>query len=199
MPRKLVTFQSPRPRGGATAFSCSLFAKPNRLQPSSAYQAKISPTTAACASSSRTPAGAIGIEAVAVRRPRPGQQKPSLQLAKTATAHPLGDQAALVFGHRTTDLQQELIVRILAHRPVEEFHLTACGRDLFPQEHLMHVVARQPIRGRNQDAIQLAERRPVPQPLQPGLLEARPAVSIIAEDVLSPNRPALPEGMGLAL
>src|SRR5215204_6268962 len=73
--------------------------------------------------------GVIGIHTVAVRRLRPGQQDPGLQLAHAATAHPFRDEAALVLGHRAADLQQKLVVGILAHGPVEELDLAACGRD----------------------------------------------------------------------
>ena len=41
--------------------------------------------------------------------------------------NPLRDQAALVLGHRAADLQQELVVGILAHRSIEELDLAACG------------------------------------------------------------------------
>src|SRR3954462_2054276 len=141
--------------------------------------------------------GVIGIHTVAVRRLRPGQQDSGLKLAKTATAHPFRDQAALVLGHRAADLQQELVVWILAHRPVEGLDLAACGRDLLPEEHPMHIVAGQPVRGGDQDAIQLTHRRPISQPLQARPFETGAAVAIIPEDVLGRHAPPLLEGMGL--
>src|SRR4051794_3923936 len=53
-------FESPGPCGGETLSLWSFLAKPNRLQPASAYQANISLTTAARAGSNRTPAGSRG-------------------------------------------------------------------------------------------------------------------------------------------
>jgi len=42
-----------------------------------------------------------------------------------ATAHPLGNQGALVLGHCAADLQHQLVVRIIAHRTIEELDLAA--------------------------------------------------------------------------
>jgi hypothetical protein len=46
----------------------------------------------------------LGIEPVAIRWPRPGQQGAGAQPAQAAAAHALGDQGALVLGHRAADL-----------------------------------------------------------------------------------------------
>jgi hypothetical protein len=107
----------------------------------------------------------IRIDTIAVGRPRPRQQDPGLQLAQSAATHALDDEAALVLGHRAPDLQQKLIVRILAHWPVEELDLATSGGDLLQQEHLMHVVACQPIRCRDQKPIELVQGRAVSQSL----------------------------------
>jgi hypothetical protein len=120
-----------------------------------------------------------------------------LQLVQTPSAHPFGDQAALVFRHRATDLQQQPIVRIPGHRPVEELDL-ATGRGQFlEQQHLMDILSRQPVRRGDQHPVEGTERRAVTQPLQAGPLEAGTAVAIIAEDVLGRHRPALRLGVRL--
>ena len=62
-----------------------------------------------------------------------------MQLAQAAAAHSLGDQGALVLGHRAADLQQQLVVWILAHRPVEELDHCAVSLQLFDQQYLVHV------------------------------------------------------------
>ncbi len=67
----------------------------------------------------------IGIKPVAVGWPCPWQQGAGAQLAQAAAAHALGDQGALILGDGATDLQQELIVRIAAHRAIKERHLGA--------------------------------------------------------------------------
>jgi len=136
-------------------------------------------------------ARAIRIDAIAIRHPDPRQQDAGLQLAQPAAPHPLGNQAALVFGHGPTDLQQKLVVGILAHRPVEEVDLASSGRDLLEQQHLMHIVAGEPVGSGDQNAIQLPHGHAVAQPLQPGPLERGATVAVITEDVLGRDGPSL--------
>jgi hypothetical protein len=42
-----------------------------------------------------------------------------------ASSHPFGDQGPLILGDRPADLEQELVVRVLGHRPVEELDAAA--------------------------------------------------------------------------
>src|ERR1051325_9711991 len=49
---------------------------------------------------------------------------------------------------------RSLIMRILAHRAVQEFHVAAAALPFFDQHHLMHVVARQSIGTGEQDPIE---------------------------------------------
>ncbi len=51
------------------------------------------------------------------------------------------DQVALVFGHRSADLQHELVVGILAHRPLEKLDLAATFFQFLNQEHLIDILA----------------------------------------------------------
>src|SRR5215212_9393753 len=62
----------------------------------------------------RRVAWAVGIKPIAIGRLRPGQQCAGAQLAQTAPAHALVDQGSLVFGHGPADLEEKLIVRVLA-------------------------------------------------------------------------------------
>jgi hypothetical protein len=92
-------------------------------------------------------------------------------------------------------LQQQLVVGVLAHRPVEELDLAAGGGDLLEQQHLVDVVAGQPIGGGDRHPVEGAQRGAIPQPLQAGAPEAGAAEAVIAEDVLVRHRPALREGV----
>ena len=65
-------------------------------------------------------ARAVWIHPVAERRSGPRQHQSRLQLALAATPHPLGNQRALILRDRAADLQQQLVVRILAHGAVEK-------------------------------------------------------------------------------
>ncbi len=80
---------------------CSRRASEQKLCASSAYQANISRT--------------VRVDAVAEGRPRPRQHQPRLQLALPTAAHALGDQRALILRDRAADLQQQLVMRVLAH------------------------------------------------------------------------------------
>jgi hypothetical protein len=60
------------------------------------------------------------MEPVAVRRPGPGQELAAAPLRLPAPAHPVGDQRPLVFGHGAADLHHQLLVRVIARRPVDE-------------------------------------------------------------------------------
>jgi hypothetical protein len=141
-------------------------------------------------------AGPLGIKPVAIGRPRPGQEGSGAQLAQTTPAHALGNQSALILGHGAADLQQELVVRVAAHGPVQEHDLRPVLLQLLDQKHLMHVVARQPIWGRDQDPIQPGTRSGVTQAIEAGSSEASATIAVVAEDAIHGHAPALPLGMG---
>jgi hypothetical protein len=109
----------------------------------------------------------VRIQAVAERRARPRQQRARPQPGMPAAPHPPGDQCALVLGDRPADLQQQLAVRVVAHRPVQELHLAAVAGQLLDQQHLVDVVPGQPVRRGHQDNIKIGERSMIAQPVQP--------------------------------
>jgi hypothetical protein len=145
-----------------------------------------------------TPAGSrgVGIEAVAVRRPSPRQQAAGAQLCLPAPTHPLGDQGALVLGHGTADLQQELVLGVPAHRPVQEGDLAAEAFELFQQHHELDVVARQAVGVGDQHPVHLARPHNVAQPVQARAVQRRSAVAVVTEDVLARQRYILGVEMG---
>ena len=69
--------------------------------------------------------GPLGVQPIAVRRTGPRQELPSSQFGQPPTPHPIRDQRTLVLGDRATDLQDELVVRIVAGRPIDEHHADA--------------------------------------------------------------------------
>ncbi len=98
---------------------------------------------------------------------RPRQQHAGAQLGQPAAAHALGDQRALILGHSAADLQQQVIVRVVAHRSVEELGGTASARPLLQEHHLMDVVAREPVGGGDEHAVDLAPLDGVTQAIEP--------------------------------
>jgi len=134
----------------------------------------------------------VGIQAVAERRAGPRQQRARPQPGVPAAPHPLGDQRALVLRDRAADLQQQLVVRVVAHRPVQELHVAAVAGQLLDQQHLMDVVTRQPVRRGHQHDINIGQRRMISQPVQPRPAQAGAAIPVIAVNVLVLQLPAAP-------
>jgi hypothetical protein len=135
-------------------------------------------------------AGPFRVQPVAERRAGPRQQRARAQPGQPAAPHPLGDQRALILRDRPADLQQQLIVRIGAHRPVQELHPAAMPGQLLDQQHLVDVVAGQPVRRGHHDDIEIGQRRMVAQPVQPRPGKAGAAVTSVTVDVLFIQHPA---------
>jgi hypothetical protein len=87
----------------------------------------------------------FGVQPVAVGRPRPGQQLPAAQPPPPA-AHPVSNQGPLVLGDRAADLGHQLLVWVVADRPVTEHYPHAAALQFLQDHHLVHEVASQPIR-----------------------------------------------------
>jgi hypothetical protein len=63
-----------------------------------------------------------------------------------AATHTIADQAPFLFCNGTTDLKQQLVMGVLAHRPVQKLHWAAALFHFFQQEHLVHEITRQSVR-----------------------------------------------------
>src|SRR5262249_54384646 len=87
----------------------------------------------------------VSCHPVAVRRTGPGEHLAGLELALPTASCALRNQRPLVLGDGTTDLEQQLVVRILRHRPIEELDTTAVLFQLLDEKYLMNIVPRQPI------------------------------------------------------
>jgi hypothetical protein len=123
---------------------------------------------------------ALRIQNVAIRRRRPRQQGPAAQFGLASPAHPLGDQAPFVLRDGAANLQQELIMRVITHRPIEKLNLTAPALHFIDQQHLMHILARQTIGSRDQYQLKGAQRRMIAQMIQTGTIQRCTAIAVIA-------------------
>jgi hypothetical protein len=112
-------------------------------------------------------------EVVPVARP--------LQLA---AAEALAENGALVFGDGALDLQQQLIVRVIRDRVVQERHLAAGPAELLQEQDLVGVAPRQAIGAQHRDEPDGAVADGVAQRVEAGSVEAAAAVALVAEDVL---------------
>jgi hypothetical protein len=108
----------------------------------------------------------VWVDTVALRHAGPGQQRPRAQLVEPSAPHPLGNEGPLLFGHRSANLQQQLVMRVVTHRAVEELDDTAEALQFLQQEHLAHILAGQAIRRRHEDALDLSARDRVAQRVQ---------------------------------
>ncbi len=105
----------------------------------------------------------VKIEPVAKEWPTPGQQLSRTHFREAPTAHPLAEQRTLKcrdsFGDSSPDLQQQLVVGILAHGALQELDCTAVLLKFLNEEHLVHIFAGQPIRGGHHNPVELRETR----------------------------------------
>jgi hypothetical protein len=129
------------------------------------------------------------VQPIAVGRPRPGQQLPAAQPRLPPAAHPVGDQGPFILGDRTTDLGHQLLVWVVATRPIDEHHPHAPAFQLLQHHHLVHEVAGQPIGRGHQHHVEGCPRRLVAKRVQAGTVQLGAAVAVIAKDVLLGNRP----------
>jgi hypothetical protein len=136
-------------------------------------------------------ARAVRVDPVAERRSGPRQHQSRLQLAQATTPHALGDQRALIFRDRAADLQQQLVMRILAHGAVEKPHLAGMSLHFLQQQDLMNVVARQPVRRGDQHQIKAARGGPVTQAIETWSPQRGAAVAFVTKDLIEGHLPAL--------
>lgn len=136
-------------------------------------------------------ARSIGMGAISVWCPGPGQQHPGAQFGQAASPHALGDKSALVFGHCAANLQQQLVVRIPVHRSVKEFNLTAMLFEFFEQHHLMDIIACQTIGCDQYQSVNAALPHGISQAVQSRTIQACAAVAVVTENQLLAERHAL--------
>ena len=134
--------------------------------------------------------------AVAIGRIGPGQQQTGAQLGEPAAAHALGNQRALVLRNSAADLQQQVVMRIIAHGAIQEFGSTSGLRPFLQEDHLVHIVAGEAVGGGDEHAVDLAALHGIAQVVQPRAGEDRAAVAVVAEHVRWVEAPAL-GGMGM--
>jgi hypothetical protein len=126
---------------------------------------------------------AFRMPTVAIGHAAPGQQLTTADLGLPAPAHPLGNQGPLVLGHRTPDLEHQLVVRIIAHRAIQKLDLAAGALQFFQDYHLMQVVASQPIRCGNEHQIKRRLGGLIAQVIEARAFELGAALTIVAEDM----------------
>jgi len=138
----------------------------------------------------------VRVQAIAVGWICPGQQQASAQLGQPSPAHALGNQRALVLGDCAADLQQQVIVRIVAHWAVQKLDEAVGAGPFFQQHHLVYIVAREAVGRGHEHAVDLVPLHGIAQAIKPRARQNGAAVPLVPEDVGRVEDPAL-SGMHL--
>src|SRR3954452_16760881 len=130
--------------------------------------------------------------AVAVGRPRQDADRALARRVPLAASAALEDLGPLVLGHHALDLEQQVVLRREADRPVEEDDLDPGAAQLVDQEDLVGVAARQPVGRVDVDTIERAGGGRVAQALEGRADERGPAVALVDEAVLGRDAQPIP-------
>jgi len=126
------------------------------------------------------PAALIAADvAISKGRTRQGADRAGARCVQTTAPNPLENLGALILGYDALNLQQEIILRRVADRAVQECDLGPTAAKLLDQQNLMGVLARQPIRREHIDALDIPAGHRIPQLLQRQTLKVHPAATII--------------------
>jgi hypothetical protein len=130
------------------------------------------------------------VQDISVRRSGPRQQAPGSEFGLPSTPHSICNQVALVFGHRPSDLKQELVMGIiLLHRAFQKVDITTQFFHLLDQQYLMHIFTRQSIRCGYQDQLESCHAGGISQTIQSRTIELGPRVTIVAIHMLRSQLP----------
>src|SRR3990172_9356759 len=129
--------------------------------------------------------GPLRVQDISIRCSGPRQQSPGSKFSLPPTPHSLGNQVTLIFGHRSTDLKQELVMWIiLLHRALQKLDVTPQFVHLLDQQNLMNVFTCPSIRCGNQDQFESCHAGGISQPIQARTIELGTRVTIVAINML---------------
>src|SRR3954464_3276581 len=94
-------------------------------------------------------------------------------LLELAAAEPLAQDGPLVLGDRALDLEQELVVRVVGDRPLDELDGARGLAELLQEEDLVGVAAGQPVGGVDAEDVELALAGGVAEAVERGAVEPR--------------------------
>ena len=114
-----------------------------------------------------------------------------------ATTEAFGQDGALVFGDRTLDLKQELIVGIVGNGMVQEHDSAPDPAELLQQEHLIGILAGQAIGAQHADDFHGAIACGIAQAVQSRPIQAGAAEPLVPVNMILANDMAVHRGPGL--
>jgi hypothetical protein len=130
---------------------------------------------------------------------------------ESPAAHALGNQGAFVFGHGPPDLEQELVMGVLAHGVLDELDDTAAAFQFLQQEDLMDIFTGEAVGRSDEHAVKARLGDLIAQAIQARALERGATVAVIAKDLVRGTGPLhglelglqarqlLVDGLGLGL
>jgi hypothetical protein len=101
-----------------------------------------------------------------------------------STSHPFSDQIPFVFSHHPTDLQEQLVMRVLAHGAIHKCHLTAAFFELLNEQQLVDILACQAIGSCDDHQIKVGQSDLITQTVKARSLQTCSAVAIITKHML---------------
>ncbi len=128
-------------------------------------------------------AGMIRVQLISKQWLGPWQQKSSSEFGLTPSTHPIGNQSALIFRHSASNLQKQLVMRIMTERPLQKFELTVAFLPLFHQQHLMNIIPSQTIWRSDHHAVNFPSRYPISQAIQSRPVQVGSADRLISKDI----------------
>jgi hypothetical protein len=134
-------------------------------------------------------AGAVGIQERTRGGSAPWQELSTAACGLAPPPHPLRNQDAFIRRDRPPHVEQELIMRGITHRTIQQLNAASALTACVDEEPLMHGVTGQTIWGRDAHLCKGRPSGPVPPPLQPWALELGPALAVIAVDRLLGQMP----------
>jgi hypothetical protein len=121
-------------------------------------------------------------EALALRGNRPRQPEARLECMQSPAPHALGDEGAFVLRHRATHLQEQVVMRILTHGPVQELTPAASALDLFQEHHLVDVVRGQVIGSGEQHQVTAGCGHRIAHGIQSGSAQGSTTAAFVTKD-----------------
>ncbi|HMB03195.1 MAG TPA: hypothetical protein VKP69_05560 [Isosphaeraceae bacterium] len=105
-------------------------------------------------------------------------------LLQLPAAEPLGEDGPLVLGDRALDLEQELVVRVVGDRPLDELDLAGGPAEFLQQEDLVGVAAGQSVGAVDAEDVELALAGGVAETVECGAVEPRARIALVDVNVI---------------
>ena len=134
--------------------------------------------------------GLFRIQDIPIRSACPWQQRASSKFGLTPPSHSISNQVTLVFGHCSTDLQQQLVMGIvLLHRTFQKLDVTSQFFQFFDQQNLMNILTRQSIWCSYQNQFEGSHAGGISHPIQAWTIELGTRVTIVTINMLRRQLP----------